>query len=728
MSAMAGSGLLSKLRPGALGAMLASVTLALGAMAGSAQAEATSTSCAGVPGKWYVAPPREGWENQCEMVNDPNISGKGVDRETWVLDPGIGKFLTRDQLLKSAGNYERYGFKQRFLWYAAMRKVTPAGSSKWSACHYQYRTPVTFCANVNTTPKKTIGQDFFGSDTLDAIAWGSDWIALACGNFHLPVAGDAPTPVIKGFNFADENRDGRLDDGERGRGGATFTLSRVGSYVKQSNAANLGTVTSDSGGNFSFALDKGEGPGVYVVTEHYDSSWPNTTPLSRAIVVPEGAGDGEHLPTLTFGERKEIPPVSVPAPEQADQSSAQGADVTLDGSGSYSPTGDPITYTWTGPFGTAHGVRPTVPMPPGTHEVALTVSDGIKSTTKYAPVTVFRPITASPVAISATEGNAFEGSVATFTDPDPSGVASDYVATIDWGDGAPASTGAIVKGASGTFTVSGAHTYADEGAYHPSVTITDADVEYNTATVIDSGAIADAPLEASNVDFLSTDPVSHELATFTDGNPQATVSDFTATIDWGDGTATTEGQVSGPAGGPFAVTGSHTYATLGRKTVTIHIVDDGGSTATATDHIIVYQRSGFVIGDCSAGLGTQVTFWSSEWSQLNQLSDGPAPDAFKGYENDPGPSTTLTSWTTAPGDDSKPPATVPTFMSVIVSSSIEKNGKTISGNAPGIVIVQTNEGYGPSTSETGTGTVVATLREYPINPCPGGAFTTARHD
>ena len=51
-------------------------------------------------------------------------------------------------------------------------------------------------------------------------------------------------------------------------------------------------------------------------------------------------------------------------------------DVTLDGSGSYDGDGDPLTYSWTGPFATANGMTPTVTLDVGHWDVNLTVEDG----------------------------------------------------------------------------------------------------------------------------------------------------------------------------------------------------------------------------------------------------------------------------------------------------------------------------------------------------------------
>jgi RHS repeat-associated protein len=66
------------------------------------------------------------------------------------------------------------------------------------------------------------------------------------------------------------------------------------------------------------------------------------------------------------------------------------ATVTLDGSGSSDADGDTLTYTWSGPFGSVQGVKPTVTVPQGINTVSLTVDDG-NGATASARVEVLVP-------------------------------------------------------------------------------------------------------------------------------------------------------------------------------------------------------------------------------------------------------------------------------------------------------------------------------------------------
>src|SRR5207302_1674739 len=109
--------------------------------------------------------------------------------------------------------------------------------------------------------------------------------------------------------------------------------------------------------------------------------------------------------------------------------------------------------------------------------------------------TTASPLSAQIVLSQATEGVPLASSttVATFTDSNTSDAASDFTASINWGDGT--TTTGIVAGSNGSFSVAGGHTYADEGQDSVVVTITHtADDKQIAAT--DTVNVSDAALTA----------------------------------------------------------------------------------------------------------------------------------------------------------------------------------------------------------------------------------------
>lgn len=654
------------------------------------------------------------------------LDAQGGDcRSTYLINPPIGSKVTRGDLVQHADLYGDFGFSKNFLWYAPEPSegypILPYSDQMWASCVKRTARNGTACLpqNVELSSDHTISYDFgFHQVSLDALVWQGNFIALACGNFNVPVNGNpvnAPVPSIRGVKYNDVNKNKVRDPGEPGIPGVSFKLIRDSSLYGDQSDGYVTTATSGPDGSFSFPLVN-IGPGTYTVQEVSQPDWVNTVGDSQQVIVSPGIGNETIDLETPVGNRFENPPTAVLGPDQKlDQWDAAGAPVTLDGSASYDPDGDPLTYIWTGPFGTKITDSPALQeeMPVGESTVTLKVNDGIKDSNNTATmfVTVYPPITLAGHDIGATEGQTFSGTVGTFTDPDPEGTVGEYQATVDWGDGS-SSAGIITKGTDGTFTVTAGHTYAEEDSYQAKVTVADLEVSYNTATQGFTATVGDALLHASGrCPLYSTNPLNDTVATFTDDNPGATLTDFTATIDWGDGTPETPGVITGPDDhGVFSVAGQHTYAKLGPETITVTINDDGGSQATATTCALIYATSGFVVGDLNAAVGTDVTYWGAQWWKLNSLSGGLAPAAFKGYENGPGASTALDTWITDPGNSSNPPVSVPTYMSVIVSSSISQSGSTISGNAPHVVIVQTDPGYAGNPGHAGTGTVVAELR------------------
>lgn len=80
--------------------------------------------------------------------------------------------------------------------------------------------------------------------------------------------------------------------------------------------------------------------------------------------------------TVNGGAAENRPPIADAGPDEVVECTSQaGRQVTLNGSDSFDPDGDALTFTWTGPFGTVTGRTPTVTLPDGTSTVTLTVTD-----------------------------------------------------------------------------------------------------------------------------------------------------------------------------------------------------------------------------------------------------------------------------------------------------------------------------------------------------------------
>ena len=128
--------------------------------------------------------------------------------------------------------------------------------------------------------------------------------------------------------------------------------------------------------------------------------------------------------------------------------------------------------------------------------------------------------------------------------------------------------------------------------------------------------------------------------------------------------------------------------------------------------VFAYTSKGtFAIGNVAAGaptVGRSVLFWGDTWSSSNAMSGGSAPKSMKGFVTRTSAPACGASWTSDPGDTGLEPATVPTYMAVIVTSRVAKSGSKISGNTVHIVVVHTSA-YGPTPTKPGRGTIVGVV-------------------
>ncbi len=223
--------------------------------------------------------------------------------------------------------------------------------------------------------------------------------------------------------------------------------------------------------------------------------------------------------------------------------------------------------------------------------VAITDSGGSHITLTFTTTVV----DATPVVTSASNLSGNEGQTLSFTGAfTDTGTLDTHTATINWGDGT--SSAGTVTESSGSGTVAAIHVYADGGTYAITLKVSDNNGVTGsrgaTATILDVAPTVTATTVTAVVNQALTNV---QVASFTSPGftfaPAGTTETFTATINWGDGTATTPGIVAVTEGSTGVLTtgtvsGTHTYTIAGTYTLSVTVVDDALS-KTASQTVVV---------------------------------------------------------------------------------------------------------------------------------------------
>ena len=197
--------------------------------------------------------------------------------------------------------------------------------------------------------------------------------------------------------------------------------------------------------------------------------------------------------------------------------------------------------------------------------------------------------------VSTPEDTTFNKIVATFLVNGGGTQASDFSASIAWGDGNTSNASSIVDNGDGTYSIYGSHQYAEGGTYTFTVSVTDTSggISANTGTA----QVADLPINASPYpitqntaeDTTYTGPV----ALFTDTDPDATTANqYQVKVSWydpGSSSAVIESSTvttdpNQPSGNHFVVSSSH-LVKAGITRVVTTITGPGGSVATTETDI-----------------------------------------------------------------------------------------------------------------------------------------------
>ncbi len=247
----------------------------------------------------------------------------------------------------------------------------------------------------------------------------------------------------------------------------------------------------------------------------------------------------------------------------------EGTAVTFDGSESYDPDGDPLTYSWNfGDGSTGTGVSPSHAYTAGgSYSVSLTVNDG-KTSSSNTTTAEISEVNDPPEADAGSDqtaddadGDGYETVTLDGTSSyDPDGSIAAYV----WKEGA------TVLGTSSVLTIDFA---VSDSPHTVTITVTDNGGLSDTDDVI----VTINPNQEPVADAGSDQSVSEGETVYFDGSSSYDIDGTIISYDWdfGDGSTGT------------GETLTHSYSTAGIYDAFLTVTDDGGSSSSDTATITV---------------------------------------------------------------------------------------------------------------------------------------------
>ena len=241
------------------------------------------------------------WTNEVALRDETSA---GV-RNTFVVDPGVGNWLTRAQLLDHASFYGGRGFDRDFLTWAPETHVTPGSGTEWARCGMATMSTV-LCPDGSLHDFNLVRASVTGGD-LTVLGYGGAFISLVCGN-HSRNGAAVPPPTISGVKYEDVDGDGARQ--------ASEPLLADWSIKLLFNGQHVASTTTDGSGRYSFTLSAQRYPqlsaGTYAVEEELKPGWVQSdAPSSIHIGTGEAGRDvvdqdfGNYRPATIAGVKYE---------------------------------------------------------------------------------------------------------------------------------------------------------------------------------------------------------------------------------------------------------------------------------------------------------------------------------------------------------------------------------------------------------------------------------------